>query len=124
MQLGHVIELTCQWIAGIMVTFGVVVMVVGTIRSIFRYVAYEKECGTESMGGRGLDRIRGDFGAYLLLGLEFSVAADIILTLIEPDYKGLIILGGLVVIRTVISHFIGRERADIESELAANASPS
>lgn len=40
------------------------------------------------------------------------------------SFGGLIILGGLVLIRTVISYFIGRERADIARELAAGAPTS
>jgi uncharacterized membrane protein len=41
--------------------------------------------------------------------LEFLIAADIIHTIVEPTLKELAILGGIVVIRTIISFFLGRE---------------
>lgn len=53
--------------------------------------------------------LRYHFGTYILLGLEFLVAADIIHTIIKPDFEGLIVLGAIVVIRTIISYFLNRE---------------
>ena len=56
--------------------------------------------------------------AYLLLGLEFSVAADIIETFLAPSNEALIQLGVLILIRTVIGYFVGRERAEYRREAA------
>ncbi len=53
--------------------------------------------------------LRYHLGTYLLLGLEFLVAADIIHTITKPDFEELIILGSIVVIRTIISYFLNRE---------------
>ncbi len=49
------------------------------------------------------EKLRHHLGYYLLLGLEFLVAADIIETLMSPTLEHLAILGGLVVIRIMIS---------------------
>ena len=49
------------------------------------------------------------FGSYLLLGLEFMIAADIIYTIAKPNTEGLITLGSIVAIRTVISYFLNKE---------------
>jgi len=54
-------------------------------------------------------RIRHTVGAYLLLGLEFLIAADIIRTIVKPTLEELAILGGIVIIRTIISYFLGKE---------------
>ena len=48
--------------------------------------------------------LRHHLGYYLLLGLEFLVAADIIETLMAPTLEHLAILGGIVVIRMMISY--------------------
>ena len=40
---------------------------------------------------------------YLLLSLEFLIAADIIDTIVQPGLEELAILGGIIAIRTVIS---------------------
>lgn len=59
-----------------------------------------------------LHQIRHKIGSYLLLGLEFLIAADIIRTIVEPTMDELIILGGIVVIRTIVSFFLGKEIGD------------
>ena len=47
---------------------------------------------------------RSNLGRAILLGLEFLVAADIINTVaIEPTLQSLLILGGIVLIRTFLS---------------------
>ncbi len=55
------------------------------------------------------DVLRHEFGRYLLLGLEFMMAADIIHTILSPDLNGLMILGTIVAIRTVLSYFLNKE---------------
>ncbi|HZH11768.1 MAG TPA: DUF1622 domain-containing protein [Microvirga sp.] len=47
---------------------------------------------------------RSNLGRAILLGLEFLVAADIINTVaIEPTLQSLLILGGIILIRTFLS---------------------
>ncbi|MFC1845839.1 DUF1622 domain-containing protein [Chloroflexota bacterium] len=59
-----------------------------------------------------LQQIRLTVGSYLLLGMEFLIAADIIRTIVKPTLEDLAILGGIVVIRTIISYFLGKELGD------------
>lgn len=47
--------------------------------------------------------LRNHLGYYILLGLEFLIAADILRTLVHPAMEELIALGVVVLIRTVIS---------------------
>ena len=55
------------------------------------------------------DSLRVKLGLYILLGLEFMVAGDIIHTVLKPSKDSLIILGSIVAIRTVISYFLLKE---------------
>ncbi len=55
------------------------------------------------------EQVRYDIGTHLLLGLEFLIAADIIRTIVRPSLEELAILGSIVVIRTVISYFLGKD---------------
>lgn len=55
------------------------------------------------------NKIRGVLGIYILFGLEFMIAADIIHTFIKPNQEDLVVLATIVVIRTIISFFLGRE---------------
>ncbi|MBD2749021.1 DUF1622 domain-containing protein [Microvirga sp. BT688] len=55
-------------------------------------------------GSEAFSLYRSNLGRAILLGLEFLVAADIISTVaIEPTLQSLLILGGIVLIRTFLS---------------------
>lgn len=53
--------------------------------------------------------VRRTLALYLLLGLELLVAADIIETIIAPDWQAVGVLGVIVIIRTIISVSINWE---------------
>jgi uncharacterized membrane protein len=55
------------------------------------------------------EALRHELGFYLLLGLEFLVAADIVHTILTPTLHELAVLGAIVAIRTVISFSINWE---------------
>jgi len=55
------------------------------------------------------NEVRAILAIYILFGLEFMIAADIIHTFIKPTQEDLIILGSIVAIRTVLSYFLARE---------------
>ena len=46
---------------------------------------------------------------HIVFGLEFMLAGDVVKTIIMPDYHSLALLGGLVVIRTILSYFVDVE---------------
>ncbi len=56
-----------------------------------------------------INYIRLQFGDSVILGLEFMVGADIIGSLVEPDYYNLGLLAIIVLIRTVLSYFLNQE---------------
>lgn len=84
---------------------GVLIILLGVARGTVMSVR------TELSGSTTQDRnkLRMDLGYYLLLGLEFLVAADIIETLLAPDLEHVLTLGAIVVIRTVISFSLNWE---------------
>jgi uncharacterized membrane protein len=88
---------------------GVLVIVFGVACGLARFVRTEilAACGREIEEDR--KRLRRVFGYYLLLGLEFLIAADIIDTLMKPSVQDLIVLGAIVLIRTIISYSLNAE---------------
>ena len=60
--------------------------------------------------------LRADLGTYLLLGLELLIASDILKTIVDPNPQELLVLGGVVLLRTVLSYFLDREIRMIEQE--------
>lgn len=53
-------------------------------------------------------------GSYVLLSLEVLIASDIIETILNPPIEDILILAGVVVIRTAISYFLGKEMESTE----------
>jgi uncharacterized membrane protein len=49
------------------------------------------------------------FGMWLLLGLEFELAADIVRTAISPTWKEIGELAAIAVIRTFLNYFLERD---------------
>ena len=82
---------------------GVVVICYGALRSthqLYRMFFYEEV---------DPNYIRLQFGNSVILGLEFMVGADIVGSLVAPDYYNLGLLAIIVLIRTILSYFLNRE---------------
>ncbi len=71
----------------------------------------------KSVSNTDIRSIRCYLGTYLLLGLEIMIVADIIKTVLNQTREELIFLGGIVVIRTILSYFLNKEIEQIESGL-------
>ena len=56
------------------------------------------------------------FGVWLLLGLEFALAADIITSVISPTWQDIGELGAIAVIRTFLNYFLEH---DLENAASA-----
>ena len=64
--------------------------------------------------------IRIKLGHYLVLALEFLVAKDVLESIVNPSYQGLITLWAIVTIRTVLSYFTNKEIAEVKEEMKAD----
>lgn len=53
--------------------------------------------------------IRLTFGRWLALGLEFALAADILLTTVAPTWNEIGQLAAIIVLRTALNFFLQRE---------------
>src|ERR1044071_1618136 len=97
---------------------GVLVICFGVAGGVFRFLRSE----ILAVRGANVDaerkNLRHLLGYYLLLGLEFLIAADIIDTLMKPTPQDLLVLGAIIVIRTVISFSLN---AELKSEQKAEA---
>lgn len=57
------------------------------------------------------------FGVWLLLGLEFALAADIITSVISPSWQDIGELGAIAVIRTFLNYFLERDLESAETSV-------
>ncbi len=93
------------------------IMLYGALLAILMFIKNEFSRISGKFTLRGLGRIRIDFGYYILLGLQFLIAADIIETILKPEIEELIELGGIVIIRILLSYFLTIELKELkESE--------
>ncbi len=60
------------------------------------------------------ERIRLQLGRALALGLEFSVASDILRTAVAPNRQDILNLGAIVLLRTLLNYFLEREIRQVE----------
>ncbi|MGH7526041.1 MAG: DUF1622 domain-containing protein [Gemmatimonadales bacterium] len=96
---------------------GIGVILWALARAIVQLVATEYASLRGEDARERREALRRHFGYYLLLGLEFLVAADIVDTILKPSLEELAVLGAIVAIRTVISFSLswelaGRSRAE------------
>ena len=63
---------------------------------------------------------RRAFGGWLIVALEFQLAADIVGTIVSPSTAHLVELGAIAVIRTFLNYFLGRELKEENETWEAN----
>ena len=88
---------------------GIIAVIWGSLVATFEICSLEIERFKGKNICRRREYLRHHFGFYLILGLEFLIAADIIQTFLQPTLQELAILGSLVAIRTVLSFFLNKE---------------
>lgn len=92
---------------------GILIIVWGFFIAFKDYIIYEftKLTGHKSINQMRVIRIT--LGNYILIGLEFMIASDIIESFVSHSLEQLYYLAIIVLIRTIISYFLGREIAEI-----------
>lgn len=69
------------------------------------------------------ESIRLQLGRVLALGLEFTVASDILRTAVAPTRQDIVNLGALVLLRTLLNYFLEREIQQVEQSRIAEQTP-
>ena len=109
------VALFLEVVAAIVITVGAVEAVIGLLNPAGRDPA-------QPFKRKKMIWLR--FGVWLLLGLEFELAADIVRTAIAPNWSELGQLAAIAVIRTFLNYFLDRdvERAGEAQPLRTEAS--
>lgn len=88
------------------------VIAAGVIRGIYTYIItlfrrWERHLDVT-------ETIRLQLGRALALGLEFTVASDILRTAVAPTRQDILNLGSIVLLRTLLNYFLEREIREVE----------
>lgn len=93
---------------------GIIIIIWGFVVAVLEFIRIKLHSHDVNFFLTKTNKIRAVLGTYILFGLEFMIAADIIHTFIQPTQEDLIILATIVGIRTVISYFLSREIEDVK----------
>ncbi len=105
-------ELLVQWMSYVVPwieALGIVMVLWGVLEALAGLVRRGWSVLTQHPVRKDLGAIRLAMGEKMVLGLEFFLAGDIVQTIVVPTWNSLAILGGIVVIRTVIVYFLNLE---------------
>ncbi len=111
-------------LATIMSVTSLLIVTYGALIATLMFIRNELNRFSGSYSPKNIRRLRSVFGTYLLLGLEFLIASDILKTVLEPTYQELIVLAGVVVIRTVLSVFLNKELKELQGQVRGPNKPA
>lgn len=91
---------------------GAVVIMIGAVVAIAKFVV--------ALGRRDINQfssVRLSLARFLVLGLEFQLAADVLRTAISPSFEEIGKLAAIAAIRTLLNYFLNREIAQEQREV-------
>src|SRR5262245_52542984 len=94
------IALSVELVAALLVAYGAIEALVGLLIP-------KRTPDTEPFHKRRKIFVR--FGVWLILGLEFELAADIVRSAISPTWSQIGQLGAIAAIRTFLNYFLERD---------------
>ncbi len=97
---------------------GAVVIMIGAIVAIAKFAV--------ALSRRDINQfsaVRLSLARFLVLGLEFQLAADVLRTAISPSFEEIGKLAAIATIRTVLNYFLNREIAQEQAEIELAKSP-
>ena len=110
------VELAVDTTAGIVMVWGFAMAVFGFIQASLRRVVAERI--------RGLQVVRCDLGVILVFALELLIISDLLHTIVSRSMDDLLMVGVLVVIRTVIAFFLNKEIEEISAGISEKSGDS
>ena len=102
-----------EWIEFVVDLFGIMILIIGFIKGVYVFIKWEID---KLRGGDVYDDImslRSTLGWYIILALDFLIISDIMHSIIKPEFNDLINLGIIVVMRTSIGFFLGKELMEL-----------
>ena len=107
-----------QIVAEIINIIGVIILIFGFAKELIKYLMVEFKGGIMSTPIRDIQKIRCQLGVYILLALDFLIASDIILSIIDLSMQELIKLSITIALRIAMGYFLGKEVDELHQEEA------
>lgn len=119
-QLHALADMSATWqqevvfvLARLVEAAGAVVIFAGAVIGFARFITR----GARLRSADALTAVRLDLGRFLMLGLEFQLASDLLRTTVAPSFEEIGRLAAVAAIRTALNYFLRREIAEERREL-------
>jgi uncharacterized membrane protein len=107
-----------EWLVVLIELCAIAILLVGLVRFLWDFVSGENLKRDAVERTHRLNTGRIELGRHILAALEVFIVADLIRTVLHLTLENVLLLGGLVIIRSIISFFIEREVRHLEREQA------
>ncbi|MBP1042695.1 DUF1622 domain-containing protein [Vagococcus sp. BWB3-3] len=105
----HYFEPFVHIIVMLLNAISIIILVLGVAKATWDFIRNEARRLPKLETAKHNNIIKNYLATYILLGLEILIAADIIESIMNPTLEDILVLAAVVIIRTVISYFLGKE---------------
>jgi uncharacterized membrane protein len=113
----HLLHSIFEWLELIIDISAALVMVMAFVVAFFSY--FQTLIRSKRMERiREMQKVRCDLGVKLVFALELLIISDLLHTIISRSMDDMLIVGALVLIRTVMGYFINKEIQEIRAEIS------
>ena len=112
----EVIKVSFKVIAEIINIIGITILIFGFAKELIKYLIAEFQNGVMLTPIRDIQKIRCQLGVYILLALDFIIASDIILSVVDLSIEELIKLSATIALRIAMGYFLGKEIDELHLE--------
>lgn len=114
MTFEEIVRIVTSWLANLADLSGAIVVGVAAVRGLLAFLTaiggLVLRRGTVTSGNEiPKEEIRLSLARSLALALEFEVGADILRTVVTPSWNDIVLLGAIILLRTVLNYFLQRE---------------
>jgi len=114
----HEIHLVLEWLEVAVDLTGALIMVWACVAAVGGVVRGSFSAGDAHSRIRNMQAARCGLGVKLVFALELMIISDLFHTIISRSVDDLILVGGLVIIRTTIAFFVNKEIQEVSADLA------
>ncbi|MGW6986886.1 DUF1622 domain-containing protein [Streptomyces sp. NPDC054946] len=105
------------WLVHVIEAGGALIIFVGAVWAFVRFATTGLRRGSLIAE---FNEIRLSLGRFLVLGLEFQLAGDVLRTAVAPSFTEIGQLAAIAAIRTILNFFLTREIAQERAEIEAD----
>ena len=105
-----------QWLVVLIELFAIAILLLGLVRFAGAFLSGEVLRRNAHQRDHDLNLGRLTLGRHILSGLEVLIVADLIRTMLDLTSDNILLLGGLVAIRSLISFFLERELSHLDRD--------